>query len=152
MRRKRKKLCGISRISTKEIMNWQYWKQLLSCFSFTQKKEKPRRKKIGKSKSNLQIFHYRSRRNQKDGETIEIPGKMTVAAFIEFMSEKYGYAFSKNVYAEGTIQGKKFKTPNIYLNKKRIQWVQDFPKGLKPWSRMETSSGLVWLSAAGTDT
>ena len=68
---------------------------------------------------------------KKDGETIEIPGKMTVAAFIEFMSEKYGYAFSKNVYAEGTIQGKKFKTPNIYLNKKRIQWVQDFPKGLK---------------------
>jgi len=68
---------------------------------------------------------------KKDGETVDIKKKMTVEQFIEFMSEKYGHEFSKNVYAEGTIQGKKFKTPNIYLNKKRIQWVQDFPDGMK---------------------
>ena len=68
---------------------------------------------------------------KKDGETIEIADKMSVEKFIEFMSDKYGNEFSKNVYAEGTIQGKKFKTPNIYLNKKRIQWIQDFPDGVK---------------------
>ncbi len=66
---------------------------------------------------------------KKEGETIEIAAKMSVEKFIEFMSDKYGSEFSKNVYAEGTIQGKKFKTPNIYLNRKRIQWVQDFPDG-----------------------
>ena len=47
------------------------------------------------------------------------------------MADRYGHEFAKNVYAEGTLDGKAFKTPNIYLNKKRIQWVQDFPKGLQ---------------------
>ena len=29
------------------------------------------------------------------------------------------------------MRGEKFRTPNIYLNKRRIQWVQDFPKGVQ---------------------
>ena len=67
----------------------------------------------------------------KEGETVEIPDKMNVEQFLEFMSEKYGSEFARHVYAEGTLDGKPFKTPNIYLNKKRIQWVQDFPDGVK---------------------
>ena len=88
-----------------------------------------------------------------DGETIEIAAKMSVEKFIEFMSDKYGSEFSKNVYAEGTIQGKKFKTPNIYLNKKRIQWIQDFPDGVKTivkdgdefWFGLIVGGGNSWF-------
>ena len=91
---------------------------------------------------------------KKDGETIEIADKMSVEKFIEFMSDKYGSEFSKNVYAEGTIQGKKFKTPNIYLNKKRIQWIQDFPDGVKTivkdgdefWFGLIVGGGNSWFS------
>jgi molybdopterin converting factor small subunit len=90
---------------------------------------------------------------KKDEETIEIAGKMSVEKFIEFMSDKYGSEFSKNVYAEGTIQGKKFKTPNIYLNKKRIQWIQDFPDGVKTivkdgdefWFGLIVGGGNSWF-------
>jgi molybdopterin converting factor small subunit len=91
---------------------------------------------------------------KKNGETIEIAAKMSVEKFIEFMSDKYGSEFSKNVYAEGTIQGKKFKTPNIYLNKKRIQWIQDFPDGVKTivkdgdefWFGLIVGGGNSWFS------
>ena len=91
---------------------------------------------------------------KKEGETVEIAGKMSVEKFIEFMSDKYGSEFSKNVYAEGTIQGKKFKTPNIYLNKKRIQWIQDFPDGVKTivkdgdefWFGLIVGGGNSWFS------
>ncbi len=68
---------------------------------------------------------------KKDGENIEIPEGLSVEEFLKFMIEKYGDGFGRHVYAEGTLDGKPFKTPNIYLNKKRIQWVQDFPKGVK---------------------
>jgi molybdopterin converting factor small subunit len=86
---------------------------------------------MAKIKVNCDYFTTVLGATKKDKETIEIAANMTVKKFIEFMSDKYGSEFSKNVYAEGTIRGKKFKTPNIYLNRKRIQWVQDFPKGLK---------------------
>ncbi|MCP4717258.1 MAG: hypothetical protein GY868_19215 [Deltaproteobacteria bacterium] len=68
---------------------------------------------------------------KKDGEVIEFAEGKTVDEFLGFMSNKYGEHFRKNVYAEGTLDGKPFKTPNIYLNKKRIQWVIDFPDGLQ---------------------
>ena len=68
---------------------------------------------------------------RKDGEDVEVPEGMTVADFLDFMSAKYGNTFGRHVYAEGTIDGEPFKTPNIYLNKKRIQWVQDFPDGVQ---------------------
>ncbi len=68
---------------------------------------------------------------KKEGETIEIAEGMTVEKFLDFMIDKYGENFGRHVYAEGTMDGRHFKTPNIYLNKKRIQWVQDFPDGLK---------------------
>ena len=68
---------------------------------------------MAKIKVNCKYFTTVLGATKKDGETIEIAGKMSVEKFIEFMSDKYGSEFSKNVYAEGTIQGKKFKTPNI---------------------------------------
>jgi molybdopterin converting factor small subunit len=68
---------------------------------------------------------------KKDAETVDAPEGMTVQQFLDFMSEKYGDVFAKNIYAQGTLDGVPFKTPNIYLNKRRIQWVQDFPKGLE---------------------
>ena len=68
---------------------------------------------------------------KKDGETLDAPDGITVEKFLDFMSDKYGENFKRNVFAEGTIDGRPFKTPNIYLNKRRIQWVQDFPEGVK---------------------
>ena len=68
---------------------------------------------------------------KKEGEVLEILEGMTVEQFLDYMVDKYGDSFGRHVYAEGTLDGKPFKTPNIYLNKRRIQWVQDFPKGLQ---------------------
>jgi len=68
---------------------------------------------------------------KKDEETVTIPDRMTVEAFLDFMINKYGDGFGRHVYAAGTLDGRPFKTPNIYLNKKRIQWKQDFPDGLR---------------------
>ncbi len=67
----------------------------------------------------------------KDQETFTIPAGTTVEAFIEMVIKKYGAKFGEHVYAEGTLDGKPYKTPNIYLNKSRIQWVLDYPDGLK---------------------
>ena len=68
---------------------------------------------------------------KKDTETFEISGGTTVNDFMNSLVQKYGENFRRNVFSEGTLDGKHFSTPNIFLNKKRIQWVQDFPKGLK---------------------
>ncbi len=68
---------------------------------------------------------------KKDGEIIEVEKGFNVESFFKVLEDKYGADFTKNVYAKGTLDGKKFRTPNIYLNKKRIQWVQDFPDGVK---------------------
>lgn len=68
---------------------------------------------------------------KKDGEILDVPDGISVEQFLDFISEKYGPEFAKHVYATGTVAGEPFKTPNIYLNKRRIQWVQDFPEGVK---------------------
>jgi len=68
---------------------------------------------------------------RKDEEIFEVAKGTTVEKFLDTVIKKYGDKFSKNVYSEGTINGKPYKTPNIYLNKSRIQWVQDFPEGLQ---------------------
>ena len=68
---------------------------------------------------------------KKEGETLDIKSGMTVQKFLDFITKRYGDDFGRHVYSEGTLNGKRFKTPNIYLNKKRIQWSQDFPEGVK---------------------
>jgi adenylyltransferase/sulfurtransferase len=68
---------------------------------------------------------------KKDGEIFDVAEGITVDNFLKILVQKYGDNFRRNVFSEGTLDGKHFSTPNIFLNKKRIQWVQDFPKGLK---------------------
>jgi molybdopterin converting factor small subunit len=65
-----------------------------------------------------------------------------VEEFLGQLIEKYGENFRRHIYAEGTLDGKPYKTPNIYLNKSRIQWVQDFPDGLK--TRLKDGD-ILWL-------
>ncbi len=67
----------------------------------------------------------------KEQEEITVPAGTTVEQFLETLISTYGSKFGQHVYAEGTLDGKPYKTPNIYLNKSRIQWVQDYPDGLK---------------------
>jgi len=67
----------------------------------------------------------------KDGEVVEVPDGLTVEQFLDFLSGKYGAEFEKYLYSTGIMSGKPFKTPNIHLNKRRIQWQQDFPEGVK---------------------
>jgi molybdopterin converting factor small subunit len=67
----------------------------------------------------------------KDAEVVEVPDGLTVEQFLDLMSDKYGAEFAKYLYSTGTMSGQPFKTPNIHLNKRRIQWQQDFPEGVK---------------------
>ena len=67
----------------------------------------------------------------KDGEVVEVPDGLTVEQFLDLMSDKYGAEFAKYLYSTGTMSGQPFKTPNIHLNKRRIQWQQDYPEGVK---------------------
>jgi molybdopterin converting factor small subunit len=67
----------------------------------------------------------------KEQETFTITAGTTVEDFIEEIIKKYGAKFGQHVYAEGILDGKPYKTPNLYLNKSRIQWVLDYPDGLK---------------------
>jgi MoaD family protein len=78
----------------------------------------------------------------KDEETFEINQGTTVDVFLNSLVKKYGEKFSRNVYSEGTIEGKSYRTPNLYLNKSRIQWVQDFPEGLKTKLK---DGDVLWL-------
>jgi molybdopterin converting factor small subunit len=79
---------------------------------------------------------------KKDIETIEVGSGITVEEFLDQLIVKYGEKFGRHIYAEGTLDGKPYKTPNIYLNKSRIQWVQDFPDGLKTKLK---DGDILWL-------
>ena len=89
---------------------------------------------------------------KKDSETVEVEKGLTVDGFLKVLENKYGENFSKNVFAEGIVDGKKFRTPNIYLNKKRIQWVQDFPKGVKTVLNDGDEFWLGLIVGGGSDT
>ncbi len=56
---------------------------------------------------------------------------MTVEQFFEFMPNQYGPEFGKHMDTTGALSGEPFKTPNIYLYKRRIQWAQHFSGGVK---------------------
>jgi hypothetical protein len=68
---------------------------------------------------------------KKEGEIVEVPDGMTIEQFLDFMSERYGPDFARHVYATGTLPGEHFKTPNIYLNRGRLQGILDLPDGVK---------------------
>ena len=64
-------------------------------------------------------------------EDIEFKKGTTVEVALDTLAKKYGEKFKKEVYFEGYYGDTKVRTPNLFLNKSRIQWKQDYPKGLK---------------------
>jgi molybdopterin converting factor small subunit len=79
---------------------------------------------------------------KKEVEIVQVKDGLTVEQFLDQLITKYGDKFGRHIYAEGMLDGKPYKTPNIYLNKSRIQWVQDFPDGLK--TRLKDGD-VIWL-------
>jgi molybdopterin converting factor small subunit len=67
----------------------------------------------------------------KEEELFELADDTTVEGFLDNLIHKYGGRIASHVYAEGYINNTYYKTASVYLNKKRIQWVQDFPHGLQ---------------------
>ena len=68
---------------------------------------------------------------KKEKEIFDLPKGTTVEKFLNDLIDKYGTKFGKNVIIEVTMEGKKYETANLFLNKKRIQWAQDFPDGMQ---------------------
>lgn len=68
---------------------------------------------------------------KKAQEDIELKKGTTVEQAIAFLADRYGDKFIKEVYFEGYYGDTKVRTPNLFLNKARIQWKQDYPQGLK---------------------
>jgi len=56
--------------------------------------------------------------------------------------KKYGKEFEKGLFFEGFYGDTKVRTPNLFLNKSRIQWVQDYPKGLKTTLK---EGDMLWM-------
>ena len=67
----------------------------------------------------------------KEQELFELADDTTVEGFLDSLIHKYGGRIAPHVYAEGYINNTYYKTASVYLNKKRIQWAQDFPHGLQ---------------------
>jgi len=68
---------------------------------------------------------------KKEEEFFEMADGSTVEQFLDGLINKYGEKIAPHVYSEGFVEGNYYKTASVYLNKKRIQWVQDFPDGLQ---------------------
>ena len=58
---------------------------------------------------------------KKTKKTLELKDKTTVDGALKIVCEKYGERFERAVYAETMVNGKSVKTPNVFLNKARIQ-------------------------------
>jgi len=67
----------------------------------------------------------------KHEEKFTVPQGTTVEGVLELLIKKYGGRLEEHLYSEGVICGKYYKTAAVYVNKKRIQWLQDFPDGIK---------------------
>lgn len=67
----------------------------------------------------------------KHEETFDLPEGATVEDMLHTLVKKYGARLEQYLYSEGWIDGKHYKTAAVYVNKKRIQWLQDFPEGIK---------------------
>jgi hypothetical protein len=81
----------------------------------------------------------------KNEEALDVPAGTTVEGVLELLVQKYGGRLEEHLYSEGTICGKYYKTASVYVNKKRIQWVQDFPEGIQTRVKNgdELSLGLI---------
>ena len=67
----------------------------------------------------------------KHEEDFDVPAGTTVEDVLDLLIRKYGARLEEHLYSEGTICGNHYKTAAVYVNKKRIQWLQDFPDGIK---------------------
>jgi molybdopterin converting factor small subunit len=68
---------------------------------------------------------------KKAQEDIELPKGTTVEKALRMLVDKYGREFEKGLFVEAAYGDTKVITANLFLNKSRIQWVQDYPMGLK---------------------
>jgi len=68
---------------------------------------------------------------KKHEETFSVPAGTTVEEVLDLLVRKYGSRLEEHLYSEGTICGTYYKTAAVYVNKKRIQWLQDFPDGIQ---------------------
>ena len=68
---------------------------------------------------------------KKAQEEIELNTGTTVRGALDFLVKQYGEKFKKEVFFEAYYGDTKVNTPNLFLNKARIQWEQDYPKGLR---------------------
>jgi molybdopterin converting factor small subunit len=80
---------------------------------------------------NMRYYGLVAAVTKKAKEDIELKKGTTVANAIDILVKKYGDNFRKELYFEGFYGDTKVSTPNLFLNKSRIQWTQDYPKGLK---------------------
>jgi len=80
---------------------------------------------------NMRYYGLVAAVTKKAQEEIEIKEGTTVEGAIAYLVKKYGDKFKKELFFEGFYGDTKVNTPNLFLNKSRIQWVQDHPKGLK---------------------
>jgi len=68
--------------------------------------------------------------NKKE-ERLRLPDGATVEDALDALVHKYGVRLEKYLYSEGWIEGRHYKTAAVYVNKRRVQWPQDFPLGTK---------------------
>ena len=80
---------------------------------------------------NMRYYGLVAAITKKAQDEIELKEGTTVEGAITYLVKKYGDKFKKELFFEGFYGDTKVNTPNLFLNKSRIQWVQDHPKGLK---------------------
>jgi len=91
---------------------------------------------------NVRYYGLVAAATKKANENIELKEGATVENAINILVKKYGKKFEKELFFEGYYGDKKVKTPNLFLNKSRIQWVQDYPKGLKTTLK---EGDMLWM-------
>lgn len=80
---------------------------------------------------NMRYYGLVAAVTKKAQEDVELDEGATVQTAINVLIQMYGERFRKELFFEGSYGDTKVSTPNLFLNKSRIQWVQDYPKGLK---------------------
>ncbi len=68
---------------------------------------------------------------KKEKEVFDLPKGTTVEKLLRDLIDQYGHKFGQNVLIQVEMRGERHETANMFLNKKRIQWKQDFPNGLR---------------------
>ena len=91
---------------------------------------------------NMRYYGLVAAVTKKAQEDIELDEGYTVEDAINFLIKKYGEKFKKEIFFEGFCGDKKVRTPNLFLNKSRIQWKQDYPKGMKTQLK---DGDMLWM-------